>query len=45
MVKLLELYSGTHSVGKVAKEKGWDVVSLDLDNADININILDLQNG
>ena len=40
MVRILELYSGTHSVGKVAKQKGWDVVSLDLDNADINIDIL-----
>ena len=40
MVKLLELYSGTHSVGKVAKQKGWEVISLDLDNADINIDIL-----
>jgi site-specific DNA-cytosine methylase len=40
MVKVLELFSGTHSVGKVAKEMGWEVVSLDLQNADININIL-----
>jgi len=39
-MKILELYSGTHSVGKVCKEKGWEVVSLDLDNADINIDIL-----
>ena len=41
MVKVLELFSGTHSVGKVAKEKGWEVVSLDLNNADINIDILE----
>ena len=40
MVKLLELYSGTHSVGNVCKEKGWEVISLDLENADINIDIL-----
>jgi len=40
MVKVLELFSGTHSVGKVATEMGWEVVSLDLQNADININIL-----
>jgi len=41
-MKLLELFSGTHSVGKVAKELGYDVLSLDMDgNADININILD----
>ena len=29
-MKLLELFSGTGSVGKVAKELGYDVVSLDL---------------
>ncbi len=39
-MKVLELFSGTHSVGKVAKQKGWEVLSLDLDNADINIDIL-----
>ena len=42
MVKLLELFSGTHSVGKCCKELGFDVVSLDIDGrADINISILD----
>ena len=41
MTKLLELFSGTRSVGKVADEIGWDVVSLDLKDADINCNILD----
>jgi len=40
MVKLLELFSGTHSVGKVCKEKGWNVLSVDIDGrADINIDI------
>jgi hypothetical protein len=37
----LELFSGTHSVGKILKEKGYNVVSLDLKGADINCNILD----
>ena len=39
-MKLLELFSGTGSVGKVAKELGFNVVSLDLKNADINSHIL-----
>ena len=41
MKNLLELFSGTKSVGKVAETLGFKVVSLDLKNADININILD----
>ena len=40
-MKLLELFSGSGSVGKVAKEFGYDVVSLDLKNADINCNKLE----
>ena len=39
-MRLLELFSGTGSVGKVAKELGFEVVSLDLKNSDINTNIL-----
>lgn len=39
-MKLLELFSGTGSVGTVAKDLGFDVVSLDLKNADINCDIL-----
>jgi len=39
-MKLLELFSGTGSIGKIAKEKGWEVVSLDLKGADINTDIL-----
>ena len=41
MVRVLELFSGSGSVGKVCKSKGWEVVSLDLKGADINISILD----
>jgi site-specific DNA-cytosine methylase len=40
-MRVLELFSGTHSVGKVCKEKGWEVISLDLKDADINQNILE----
>ena len=40
-MKLLELFSGTGSVGKDAKDYGFDVVSLDLKNANINCNILE----
>ena len=40
-MKLLELFSGTGSVGTVAKSLGWTVISLDLKNADINCDIMD----
>mgnify|MGYP000213327476 CR=1 FL=1 len=40
-MKLLELFSGTGSVGNVARSLGFDVISLDLKNADINTDILD----
>ena len=40
-MKLLELFSGTGSVGKVAKDFGFEIVSLDLKVALINTDILD----
>lgn len=40
-MKCLELFSGTGSFGKVCKELNYDVLTLDLQNADINIDILD----
>ena len=40
-MRVLELFSGTGSVGKVCRAKGWDVISLDLTNADINTDIMD----
>jgi hypothetical protein len=39
-MKVLELFSGTHSVGKVCQELGHTVISLDLKDADINCDIL-----
>ena len=39
-MRVLELFSGTGSVGKICKEIGWEVISLDLKNADINTDIL-----
>tara|TARA_R110000782_G_scaffold116452_1_gene206481 strand:+ start:51 stop:653 length:603 start_codon:yes stop_codon:yes gene_type:complete len=41
-MKVLELFSGTGSVGKVCKERGYDVLSLDIDGkADITCDILE----
>jgi site-specific DNA-cytosine methylase len=40
-MRVLELFSGTGSVGKVCEELGYEVISLDLKNADINTNILE----
>ena len=41
-MKLLELFSGTGSVGEVAKELGFEVTSLDRDmKADIQTDIMD----
>ena len=40
-MRVLTLFSGTHSVGKVASEFGWEEVSLDLyEPADIQEDIL-----
>ena len=39
-MKLLELFSGTGSIGKVAKNLGWEVMSLDLKKSDIECDIL-----
>ena len=40
-MKLLELFSGAKSVGKVATTLGYEVISLDLKDADINCDIID----
>lgn len=41
MVRVLELFSGTGSIGKVCNERKWDVVSLDRDlDADIQEDIM-----
>ena len=39
-MKLLELFSVTGSVGKVARDLGYSVISLELKNANINTDIL-----
>lgn len=42
MIKVLELFSGTGSVGKCCKELGWEVVSVDmLLPADHQVDIMD----
>jgi hypothetical protein len=48
MPRLLELYSGTGSMGKAFKQLGWDVVSVDLRadfKPDICCNVLDFDVG
>ena len=40
-MNLLELFSGTSSVGVVARSLGYYVISLDLKTADINCDILE----
>ena len=40
-MNLLELFSGTGSVGTIARSLGFNVISLDLKNADINCDILE----
>ncbi len=43
-MRILELFSGTGSVGKVFEKNGWEVTSLDLDNRfkpTHNVNILE----
>ena len=42
-MNLLEMFSGTGSVGLIAKSLGFNVISLDLKNADINCDILELE--
>ena len=39
-MNLLELFSGTGSVGRIARDLGFNVISLDLKNADTNTDIL-----
>ena len=42
MIRCLELFSGTGSVGKCCKELGWDVISVDLElEADFKMDIMD----
>ena len=40
-MNLLELFSGSQSVGKVARDLGFNVLSLGLKNADINCDVLE----
>ena len=46
MPRLLELFSGTQSVSRVARRQGWETVSLDIDPAnspDLCCSVLDFQ--
>ena len=38
-MRLLDLFSGTKRVGKIAEQLGYEIVSLDWKNADINTDI------
>ena len=40
-MNLLELFSGTGSVGTIARSLGFNVISLDLKNDDVNCDILE----
>lgn len=40
-MRFLDMFSGTHSVGNIAREMGFEVVSLDLTDADICTDILE----
>ena len=40
-MRFLDMFSGTHSVGNVAREMGFEVVSLDLTDADICTDIME----
>ena len=40
-MRVLELFSGTHSVGKVGRALGYDVISLDLTDATICCDIME----
>ena len=40
-MNLLEMFSGTGSVGLIAKSLGFNVIPLELKNADINCDILE----
>ena len=39
-MRFLDLFAGTHSVGNVARDMGFEVVSLDLADADICSDIM-----
>ena len=40
-MRFLDLFSGTHSVGNIASEMGFDVVSLDLQDATISVDVME----